>query len=78
MCCNIAPVQTTEVNSIDAKDYISEEGIYVGERLKIPQSRMKAMQNRILNWKKVVSSQLTHCRYILITAQINGFLITTM
>lgn len=32
-------------------NYVREEGIFVGEQLRMPQSRKAAMENRILQWK---------------------------
>lgn len=41
------------------KQLASEEGLYVGERPKISQSRIRTMENRILKRKKQVSADNT-------------------
>lgn len=42
-----------------AKEYIREEGIYVGEKLRISQSRVTTMENRFLKWENEVSVCVT-------------------
>lgn len=44
----------TETKNVAPKDYLKEEGFYVGEKLRMSQSRMVAMENRILRWRNKV------------------------
>lgn len=44
----------TETKNVAPKDYLREEGFYVGEQLRMSQSRMATMENRILRWRNKV------------------------